>query len=107
MYKYEKIQLSFKDNASPIFCKPRSIPFAFRDLVNAELIKLEKQGVITKVESSPGGTPLVPVLRANKILRLCANYSLTVNPHLEDINYSLPKIKEIFIALQEGQKFVN
>lgn len=51
-YKYEKIQLSIKDNVSPIFCKPRPIPFAFRDLVDAELIKLEKQGIITKVESS-------------------------------------------------------
>ncbi|KYN21192.1 Uncharacterized protein K02A2.6 [Trachymyrmex cornetzi] len=72
-YKYEKIQLSLKDNVSPIFCKSRPIPFAFRDLVEAELTKLEKQGVIIKVEkkSSRWGTPLVPVLRANKTLRLC------------------------------------
>ncbi|XP_018396209.1 PREDICTED: uncharacterized protein K02A2.6-like [Cyphomyrmex costatus] len=106
-YKHEKIQLSLRDNVSPIFCKPRPIPFAFRDLVDAELTKLEKQGVITKVESSRWGTPLVPVLRANKTLRLCANYSLTINPHLEDVNYPLPKIEEIFTAVQGGQKFTK
>ncbi|KYQ59578.1 Uncharacterized protein K02A2.6 [Trachymyrmex zeteki] len=88
-YKYEKIQLSIKDNVSPIFCKPRPIPFAFRDLVDAELIKLEKQGIITKVESSG------------------AHLYLTVNPHLEDINYPLPKIEEIFTAVQGGQKFTK
>lgn len=106
-YKYETIQLKLKENVSSVFCKPRPIPFAFRELVDAELTKLEKQGVITKVENSRWGTPLVPVLRANKTLRLCANYSLTVNPHLEDVNYSLPKVEEMFAAIQGGQKFTK
>lgn len=106
-YKYETIQLKLKENVSSVFCKPRPIPFAFRELVDAELTKLEKQGVITKVENSRWGTPLVPVLRANKTLRLCANYSLTVNPHLEDVNYPLPKVEEMFAAIQGGQKFTK
>lgn len=51
-YKYKTVQLKLRENVSPIFCKPRPIPFTFRELVDAELIKLEKQGIITKVESS-------------------------------------------------------
>lgn len=104
--KNERIKLELKEaNVKPIFIKPRPIPYAFKDKVNAELKKLEADGVITKTENSNWGTPLVPVLRENGSLRLCANYKITINKYLKDVNHPLPRIDDIFTALQGGEKF--
>lgn len=61
-YKREKIKLQATDNIQPFFCKPRAIPFAFRENVEMELKRLEAEGVIKKVLNSPWGTPLVTVM---------------------------------------------
>lgn len=106
--KGEEIKLEVKEDCKPIFHKPRPIPYAFKDKVEAELIKLEKQGVIEKVENSKWGTPLVPVLREDgDTLRLCANYKITVNKYLKDFNHPIPRIDEIFTALQGGLRFTK
>lgn len=71
----EEISLEVTEGINPVFIKPRSIPYAFKDKVNSELDKLQQQGVIRKVENSEWGTPLVPVLREDgETIRLCANY---------------------------------
>lgn len=107
--KYNKstISLRFKPDVEPKFCKPRSIPFAFRQEVEKELEKAEREGIITKVDTSEWGTSLVPVLKENGELRICADYKSTVNQHLEDIQYPFPRIQEIFQALQGGKLFTK
>ena len=52
LYKYEKIELKVVENAKPVYFKPRSIPFAFRNKVDEELDRLEKEGIIKRVENS-------------------------------------------------------
>lgn len=104
-YKFEKIDLKMKEVVNPIFRKPGLVPFSFKEKVNMELDKLESEGIITKVSNNPWGTPLVPVLRANKTLRLCANYKITINKYLEDINYPLPRVEELFAVLGGGTHF--
>lgn len=47
----------------------------------------------------------MPVIKPNGGLRLCADYKVTVNKYLEDCNLPLPKVEELFLALQEGEKF--
>lgn len=106
-YKYGKIKLKVKPNTCPRFVKPRPIPFAYRQQVDDELEKLEKTGMIERVESASWGTPLVPVLKSNGQIRICANYKITVNPHLEDVNHPLPRIEEIWAALEGGQEFTK
>ncbi|XP_059047717.1 uncharacterized protein K02A2.6-like [Achroia grisella] len=103
--KGEKIHLELKENTEPIFMKPRPIPFSFKDKVEHELTKLENEGVITKVDNSDWGTSLVPVIKENGQLRLCANYKVTVNKYLKDVNHPIPRIEEIFTALQGGQNY--
>lgn len=107
-YTGEKITLEVQDNVKPIFQKPRPIPFAFREKVVAELSRLESDGVIKKVCNSIWGTPILPVMKANgRDVRVCANYKITINKHLKDFNHPLPRIEEIFAALQGGQKFTK
>lgn len=53
-YVHEKFKIRLKDNANltPIFYKPRQIPFAFKEQVEEQLCRLEKLGVISQVESN-------------------------------------------------------
>ncbi|KAL7296547.1 hypothetical protein TKK_0009980 [Trichogramma kaykai] len=46
--KGTKIHLYLKKDAKPIFKKPHAIPFAYKELVEKELKRLEKEGIIEK-----------------------------------------------------------
>lgn len=100
-----KVSLSFKENAVPKFCKPRPIPFAFKEDVEKEIDRCEAEGIITKIENSEWGTPLVCVLKENGKVRVCADYRCTVNQFLEEVQYPFPRIEELFQALQGGTLF--
>ncbi|XP_008180036.1 uncharacterized protein K02A2.6-like [Acyrthosiphon pisum] len=104
-YEYEKVTLKVKEGCTPIFCKPRPIPFAFKKKVEEELDRLEKEDIIQKVETSEWGTPLVPVIKPDGSIRLCADYKTTVNKYLVNINHPLPRVEEVFVALQGGKTF--
>ncbi|XP_008179051.1 uncharacterized protein K02A2.6-like [Acyrthosiphon pisum] len=104
-YKYEKVTLKVKEECTPIFCKPRQIPFAFKKKVEDELDRLEREEIIQKVETSEWGTLLVPVIKPDGSIRLCADYKTTVNKYLVDINHPLPRVEEVFVALQGGKTF--
>lgn len=92
-----------------VFKKPPPIPFAFKEKVIAELKRLEQEGVIEKVQNSIWSTPLVLVTKADRVTntRVCANYKVTINKYLQNFNYPLPRIEEIFAALQGGQLFTK
>jgi hypothetical protein len=64
------------------------------------LDRLEREDIIQKVETSEWGTPLVPVIKPNGSIRLCADYKTTVNKYLVDINHPLPRVEEVIVALQ-------
>lgn len=106
-YKNFEIHLKVEREASPIFCKHRAIPFAYKMAVEKELCKLEKAGVIRKNENCAWGTPLVPVLKTNGSIRLCADYKTTVNKYIKDVHYPFPKIEELFACMQGGERFTK
>ncbi len=98
-------KLKVKENATPKFHKARPVPYALRSRVEDELDRLEKQGIITKVNHSEWGTPIVPVVKPNGSVRVCGDYKVTVNPVLEVEQYPLPRIEDIFANLAGGQHF--
>ncbi|KAF0708423.1 Reverse transcriptase domain-containing protein [Aphis craccivora] len=101
----EKFKIRLKDDATPIFYKPRQILFAFKDKVEEQLCRLEKLGVISQVESSEWGSPLVPILKSDGKIRLCADYKVTVNKFVQDVKYPLPRIEEMFQKVSKGKEF--
>lgn len=104
-YKYSEVQLQLKPDAVPKFVKPRKIPISFQTKVEEELETLEKTGIISKAETADWGTPLVPVLKKDNSIRLCADYRVTVNPYLEDKHYPMPVVEDVFAALNGGKLF--
>ena len=55
-----------RDNAKPVYCKPRSVPYALKGEVERELAKLEENGVIKKVSKSSWAAPVVIVPKSDK-----------------------------------------
>lgn len=104
-YKFGKISLSMDTNAKPIFCKPRSVPLAWKDKIEKNLRELITNDILEPVDHSDWGTPLVPILKPNGDIRICGDYKVTINKYLTDFKYPLPLIDEIFAALQGGQLF--
>ncbi|XP_054256963.1 uncharacterized protein K02A2.6-like [Macrosteles quadrilineatus] len=67
--------------------------------VEKELERLETLGIITQVESSDWGTPIVPVVKPNGSVRICADYKVTLNKVIKDEHYPIPRIDDIITVL--------
>ena len=100
-----KATFRIKDETQPKFYKARVEPYSLKPRIKNELNRLVQDGVISPVDTSEWATPLVPVVKPDGSLRLCGDFRVTINPVLEDINYPLPKIEDIFANLAGGVKF--
>ena len=74
--------------AKPRFHRPRSVPFALKKAVEEELDRMERAGVIEKVDHSEWAAPIVVVSKKDGRVRLCGDYKVTVNPFL-DVDHTL------------------
>jgi hypothetical protein len=100
-----QVSLKMKGDVQPIFIKPRTIPYALRDRVENEIDRLEAEGIIERIEYSRWGTPVVPVVKNDDSIRLCADFKVTINQHLLDDKYPIPKIEDIFTKMTGGAYF--
>ncbi|XP_077522693.1 uncharacterized protein LOC144133464 [Amblyomma americanum] len=99
-------KLVLQPKCTPVFCKPRPVPFALREAVEKELSDLEKKGVIERVTQSEWATPLVVVpKKEGDKLRLCGDFKITLNPVLKTDHYPLPLPEDLFTAVCEGKVF--
>ena len=103
--KGHKADLKVEEGCQPSFHKPRQVPYALRPKVEAELTRLEKDGILSKVEYSEWATPIVPVVKRNGSVRVCGDFKVSVNPVLLAEQYPLPRIEDIFANLAGGKHF--
>ena len=102
-----KAKLHVDPQAQPRFFKPRKVPYALRGKVEAELDRLESEGVIEKVPTSDWAAPIVPVVKQDGSVRICGDYKLTINQAAKTESYPLPRIEDIFASLSGGQSFTK
>ncbi|GFX65911.1 uncharacterized protein K02A2.6 [Trichonephila clavipes] len=100
-------KLKLRHGVKPIFCRVRTVPFALKGRVENEIDRLEKEGIIEKVDSSEWATPVVPVVKSDGSIRLCADYSVSLNPNLIVPQHPLPRLDEIFGSLNGGKQFTK
>ncbi|XP_052562119.1 uncharacterized protein K02A2.6-like [Culex pipiens pallens] len=99
------VQLSVKDGAKPVFRPKRPVAYGSLQLVEEELDRLEKRGIITPVTYSEWAALIVVVRKADKSVRICGDYSTGLNDVLEPHQYPLPTPAEIFASLAGGQVY--
>ncbi|XP_033228849.1 uncharacterized protein K02A2.6-like [Belonocnema kinseyi] len=105
VYNKRKVKIHIKPNVKPVALGARHMPYALRPKTEQELERLVKLGNLKKVESSEWATPIVPIQRSNGKIRICGDFKLTLNPHLQITKRPLPMIDDIFVVMQHGKKF--
>lgn len=103
--KNYKAKIILKDDATPRFLKARSLPYAVREKVDTELIKMEQDGVITKVETSEWASPLVVVPKPNGKVRITGDFKDTVNNQLHITQYPIAAPDDIFSSMSNCTVF--
>lgn len=63
--------------------------------------------MLRPVDQSEYASPIVPVLKPDGAVRLCVDYSVTINKQLIVDKYPLPTINELFSKLHGGQLFTK
>ncbi|XP_040172372.1 uncharacterized protein K02A2.6-like [Anopheles arabiensis] len=93
------VKLMLKEGVTPVFRPKRPVAYAMLQAVDDELLRLENDGIITRVEYSDWAAPIVVVRKANGTIRICGDYSTGLNNALMAHQYPLPLPEEIFANL--------
>ena len=84
------------------------MPYAMMSLVEKELDRLQELKIIEPVEYSDWAAPIVPVLKSDKAsVRICGDFSTTVNKASPLDRYPIPKIEDLFATLHGGKQFTK
>ena len=100
-----KAQIHVDQDATPVFHKARSVPFALRAKVEKELDRLRAEGIIQPVQFADWAAPIVPVIKTDGSVRICGDYKVTVNKAAKIDKYPIPRIEDLFASLSGGRKF--
>ena len=55
-------KFNLQENSQPKYIKARTVAYSLRNKVEKELVRLEKEGTLAKVNHSEWATPIIPVL---------------------------------------------
>ena len=102
-----KVKIHISENAPPKFCRARHPPYTLKKGIEDELTRLLNDDIIEQVEFSDWATPIVPVVKKDKSIRICGDYKQTVNQHIEVNQYPIPLVDDLANNLARGQKFTT
>ncbi len=100
-----KAHLHIKPNVPSKFRKPRSLPFAYRQVVESTLTRLVSEKVLEPENNTTWAASIAVVPKSGGKVRICADFSTGVN-HVLDIDQGpLPKPNDLFVAFNGGTLF--
>ena len=93
-------------DATPRFHPARSVPYALREMVEQELRRLQENGTIEPVDFADWAAPIVVVVKQDKSsVRICGDFSVTINPVSKLDRYPIPRVEDLFAKLSKGKYF--
>ena len=106
-----ELEVKFKTDATPVFHRPRPVPIALQEELDAALQAGIQKGVWEPTQFNAYGTPIVPIQKTQedgKIkLRVCGDYSGTINPQLEPHRHPMPLPEDLMRKLGRGHGFTK
>ena len=106
-YTGTKAKIVIETNAVHRFNKPRPLPYAVRETVEHKLDRLQNQGVISPVEFADWAAPMVVVSKPDNSIRICGDYTVTINQATRVDKYPIPRIEDLYTTLAGGEKFTE
>jgi hypothetical protein len=102
-YEYE---IKLKENADPVqVSAPRRVPFPLLKEVEKEIKRMEKEGVIEKIEEPTNWcSPMVIASKINGKVRVCADFT-ELNAYVKREKFQLPSVDETLSKLQDAKFF--
>ena len=75
-------------------------------MVEQELERLQQQGALEPVDIAEWAASIVVVAKKDhKSVRICGDFSVTVNPVSKLDRYPIPKVEDLFARLRKGKLF--
>jgi hypothetical protein len=108
-----EIEVQFKPNANPVFKKARPVPLALQEDLDQAYDEGIAKGVWKPTPFCEYGTPVVPIRKTalpgqtKPKLRVCGDYSVTINPQLEDHRQPIPLPEDLMRKLGGGYGFTK
>lgn len=101
-----RAQINLKAHTQPVFLRSRIQPFQIKSKVEDELDRMVQAGILKSVNTSRCAAPIVLVLKSDGSVRICGDFSVTVNPCILIDEHPLPTHEELF-AKMSGLFFKN
>ena len=102
-----KVSLHINPQVQPSFHSPRPVPFSIRHKVEAELERLEREGIIRPRESAEWAAPIVAVPKADGSIRICGDYKVTANKAIVCETHPIPRSEDLFSTMAGGISFTK
>ncbi|XP_045117643.1 uncharacterized protein K02A2.6-like [Portunus trituberculatus] len=108
-----ELEVAFKPDTQPIFCKPRTVPFAVLEDLNTAYDAGIRKGVWIPTQLNESGTPVVPVVKTTspgqqrKKLWVCGDYSVTGYQHLQTHRHPIPLPEDLMHKLGRDYYFTK
>ena len=91
--------IHLETTGDPIFMKTRPLAFGMRAAVRSKLDEMIQDGVLESLSTARWATPIVTVLKPDGKPRICGDYRITVNPHLQQTASTTPDVESMFEGL--------
>ena len=98
-------EIHVKDDAKPKCFPSRPLPYAMKSQVDVELDRLLKEGIIEPVDHAEWASPVVVVRKKNGSIRLCGDFKVSVNPHIEANEYPIPNPTDLLASISGATVF--
>ena len=100
-----KAEIHVDQQVPPSFHRPCPVPFALKQKVEAELERLEREGIIRPRKFSQWAAPIVAVPKSDGSVRLCGDYKVSANKAIVCDTHPIPRSEDIFTAMAGGVSF--
>ena len=101
-----KAEMELKPGRMPKFCKSRPVPFTLWEKVEKAIQQQVADGELEPVERSDWAAPILVVCKKHGGISICADFKMTVNPHLQAKTFPLPTTDEVFFRVSHFQHLI-
>ena len=91
--------------AKLIFHKVSPVPYSIKKKKKTELEQLVSKNIFQPVGYSEWPSPIVLVKKSDGLIRICGDYTLSINKVAKHDKYPVPKTEDLLATLNGGKRF--